>query len=72
MENSVAGSTERSDMANSVNKMEFLEESLFVDVMDQYIVWRLKDLLEVEDDPRVRRACRELITFMSAPESQDD
>jgi hypothetical protein len=52
--------------------MEFLEESLFVDVMDQYIVWRLKDLLEVEDDPRVRRACRELIIFMSAPEDKDD
>lgn len=59
-------------MENGLNKMEFLQESLFVDVMDQYIVWRLKDLLEVEDDPRVRRACRELIIFMSAPEDKDD
>jgi hypothetical protein len=59
-------------MENGVNKMEFLQESLFVDVMDQYIVWRLNNLLEVEEDPRVRRACRELIVFMSTPETPDD
>ena len=40
--------------------------------LDQYILWRLKDVLRYEEDPRVRRACHELIAYMSAPEPQDD
>jgi hypothetical protein len=40
--------------------------------LDQYIVWRLTDILRYEEDPRVRRACHELLAYMSTPEPQDD
>ena len=40
--------------------------------LDQYITWRLKDVLRYEEDPRVRRACHELIAYMSAPVAPDD
>ena len=40
--------------------------------LDQYILWRLKDVLRYESDPRVRRACHELKAYMSTPESNDD
>lgn len=40
--------------------------------LDQYILWRLKDVLRYEEDPRVRRACHELLAYMSVPEPQDD
>jgi hypothetical protein len=39
---------------------------------DQYILWRLTDVLRYEEDPRIRRACRELIAYMKTPESNDD
>jgi len=39
---------------------------------DQYILWRLTDVLRYEEDPRVRRACHELIAYMKTPESNDD
>ena len=40
--------------------------------LDQYIVWRLKDILEFESDPRIRRACHELLIYVKTPESEDD
>ena len=39
---------------------------------DQYILWRLNDVLRYEEDPRVRRACHELIAYMKTPEPPDD
>jgi len=39
---------------------------------DQYILWRLKDILRHEEDPRVRRACHELLAYVSIPEKSDD
>jgi len=40
--------------------------------LDQYIVWRLKDILEFESDPRVRRACHELLAYVKTPVAEDD
>ena len=40
--------------------------------LDQYILWRLKDVLRYEEDPRVRRACHELLAYMSTPVAPDD
>jgi hypothetical protein len=42
------------------------------EVFDQYMIWRLKDTLRYESDPRVRRACHELLAYMSAPEISND
>jgi hypothetical protein len=42
------------------------------DFLDQYIVWRLTDILRYESDPRVRRACHELKAYMKTPEIPDD
>jgi|APFre7841882654_1041346.scaffolds.fasta_scaffold231630_2 hypothetical protein len=44
-------------------------EALFVDVMDKYVVWRLKDIMEAEEDfdgelAEVKSACETLIDFM--------
>jgi len=44
-------------------------EALFVDVMDKYVVWRLKDIMEAEEDfegelGEVKSACETLIDFM--------
>jgi hypothetical protein len=58
-------------MENGVNKLEFFDESLFVDVLDQYIVWRLNDLIENEEEAKIRRACFVLRTYLT-PEPQDD
>lgn len=40
--------------------------------LDQYMIWRMRDTLRFETDPRVRRACHELLAYMSTPEPQDD
>jgi hypothetical protein len=40
--------------------------------LDQYIVWRLTDILRYESDPRVRRACHELKAYMKTPEIPND
>ena len=53
-------------------KMVFNLDMTVDDFLDQYIVWRLKDVLRYEEDPRVRRACHELLAYMSVPEPQDD
>jgi hypothetical protein len=58
-------------MENSVRKLEFFDESLFVDVLDQYLVWRLNDLIENDVDAKVRRACFVLRAYLT-PEGQDD
>ena len=42
------------------------------DFLDQYIVWRLTDILRYESDPRVRRACHELKAYMKTPEIPND
>ena len=40
--------------------------------LDQYITWRLKDVLRYEEDPRVRRACHELLAYMSVPTNSEE
>lgn len=55
----------------SVHKLEFFDESLFVDVLDQYIVWRLNDLIENDVDAKVRRACFVLRAYLT-PEGESD
>lgn len=42
------------------------------DFLDQYMMWRMKDTLRFESDPRVRRACHELLAYMGKPESSND
>jgi len=32
--------------------------------LDQYMIWRMKDVLRYEDDPKVRQACEELLAYM--------
>ena len=54
------------------HKLEWSDETLFVDVMDQYVIWRLNDLLEYDLDPRVRRACFVLKTYMEAPKEEEN
>jgi len=39
--------------------------------LDQYVIWRLKDILRFEDDPKVRAACKELKAYMSSPVEED-
>lgn len=53
------------------HKLEFFDESLFVDVLDQYIVWRLNDLIENDVDAKVRRACFVLRAYLT-PEGESD
>lgn len=54
-----------------MNGIDFDEEgeSLFVDVMDKYVIWRLKDLSERDEDydedlAEVRAAAKTLLEFM--------
>jgi hypothetical protein len=58
-------------MENGVKKLEFFDESLFVDVLDQYLVWRLNDLIENEEEAKIRRACFVLRAYLT-PEAEDD
>ena len=57
-------------MLIKINGIDFDAErnDLFVDVMDQYVLWRLKDILEDKDFDgslaEVHSACTVLITFM--------
>ena len=53
------------------SKLNFFENSLFVDVMDEYMVWRLTDLMEYDLDPKVMKACHVLRAYMQAPESEE-
>jgi hypothetical protein len=41
-------------------------------LLDQYLVWRLKDILQHEEDPRIRRACHELLVYVKTPAHEDD
>jgi len=67
MENSVEGVR---DEDTGVLKFNV---DMTVDIfLDQYITWRLTDVLRYEEDPRVRRACHELIAYMKTPGSNDD
>jgi len=52
--------------------MKWFENSLFVDVMDQYLIWRLNDLIEYDLDPKVRRACFTLKAYLEAPTEEND
>lgn len=36
-------------------ELKWLENSLFVDVMDQYLIWRLNDLIEYDLDPQGKK-----------------
>jgi len=40
--------------------------------LDQYMIWRMKDVLRYEEDPRVRRACHELLAYMSVQGESND
>lgn len=53
-------------------KLTFSIDMTVDNFLDQYVIWRLKDILRYESDPRVRRACHELKSYMSAPEVSDD
>ena len=55
----------------SANKLEFFDESLFVDVLDHYVVWRINDLIENEEEAKIRRACFVLRAYLT-PESDND
>ena len=64
-------------MSNSVEdeNVGVLKFNVYMTVdtlLDQYLVWRLKDILQYEEDPRVRRACHELLAYVSVPEKSDD
>ena len=52
--------------------LEFNVDMTVDTFLDQYMIWRMKDTLRFESDPRVRRACHELLAYMSTPEPQDD
>jgi hypothetical protein len=39
--------------------------------LDQYVIWRMKDILRFESDPKVRAACREIKDYMSSPVEED-
>jgi hypothetical protein len=54
------------------HKLEFGDESLFVDVLDQYMIWRLNDLIEFDVEPKVRRACFVLKAYMEAPQEEEE
>ena len=57
-------------MLIKINGIDFDAEryDLFVDVMDQYVLWRLNDILEDKDFDgslaEVHSACKVLINFM--------
>jgi len=63
-------------MENSVDEeggvLKFTVDMTVDTFLDQYIVWRLKDILEFESDPRVRRACHELLAYVKTPVAEDD
>lgn len=42
--------------------------------LDQYVMWRLKDILRFESDPAIRKAARELKAYFAVPyqEGEDD
>jgi len=52
--------------------IQWFENSLFVDVMDQYLIWRLNDLIEYDLDPKVRRACFTLKSYLEAPQEEEE
>jgi len=35
--------------------------------LDQYVMWRLKDILRFESDPAIRKAARELKAYFAVP-----
>jgi hypothetical protein len=45
--------------------LKFNIEMTVDDFLDQYMIWRMRDTLRFEDDPKVRQACEELIAYMS-------
>lgn len=54
------------------NKLRFFENSLFVDVMDEYMIWRLKDLIEYDVEPNIKKSCHILLAYMQAPAREED
>ena len=64
-------------MENQLNdedggKLSFTTDMTVDTFLDQYMIWRMRDTLRFETDPRVRRACHELLLYMSTPEVSDD
>jgi hypothetical protein len=56
-------------MENGIIK--FHEEDLFLDVMDQYVIWRMKDIIaltvESKQDEQVNAAAKQILAYMTAP-----
>ena len=56
-------------MENGIIK--FHEEDLFLDVMDQYVIWRMKDIIaltvESEQDEQANAAAKQILAYMTAP-----
>ena len=56
-------------MENGIIK--FHEEDLFLDVMDQYVIWRMKDIIaltvESKQDEQVKAAAKKILAYMTAP-----
>jgi len=66
MENSIDDDSEDGGVLN------FNVDMTVDDFLDQYMIWRMKDTLRFESDPRVRRACHELLAYMSKPVADND
>ena len=51
--------------------IKFHEEHLFLDVMDQYVIWRMKDIIaltvESEQDEQAHAAAKQILAYMTAP-----
>lgn len=61
-------------MANSIKDSGTLKFNIDMQVdefLDQYVIWRLKDILRFEDDPKVRAAAKELKAYMTSPVEED-
>ena len=56
-------------MENGIIK--FHEEDLFLDVMDQYVIWRMKDIIaltvESKQDEQANAAAKQILAYMTAP-----
>ena len=56
-------------MENGIIK--FHEEDLFLDVMDQYVIWRMKDIIaltvESKQDEQVNAAAKQILAYMTSP-----
>lgn len=52
--------------------LKFNIEMTVDNFLDQYMIWRMRDTLRFESDPRVRRACHELLAYMTTPTNDEE